>query len=686
MSWSKSRRIQFLAGSTALFLLLFIVLRAIFYFGFSEVGKSVHPDMHTLLKTLFIGFKFDLRLAILLTLPLLVMAYFPRVNLVTSEKMRYAARVYLALAVFSMLAFYIFDFGHYAYLGVRLNSTVLRFSDDAAISLVMVWQSYPVMWILLAWVLTTVIFMWLVLVLERRTLQRPGDDIKGHQIALGATIVLVFVVGGLLGRVANFNIFNPVPLRWNHAFFSGNSIVSALGVNPVLFFYDTFEQREEPFDLEQVQKYYPVIAEYLGVEDVDPENLVIDRVIGPQPHRLDYDTPPNVIFVMLESLGASRVGSYGNPLKPTPNLDFIAENGWFFPNFYVPVSGTAKTVFASITGLADVSSVATATRNPMIAEQRVVYNALHDYRKFYFLGGSAGWANMSAVINQSIKDIKMYEEGAWKSPVVDVWGISDLDLFREVDEILANQPKDKPFFAYIQTAANHRPFTIPKDNDGFEVKELPIEELNKWGFRNAPQFNAVRLLDFNIGRFFEMAKASGYYENTIFVFFGDHNNRITTTPHMAPFYEVLDLDGLHVPHMIFAPGLLEPRVVEEATSLVDVAPTVMGLLGLEYLNSSMGRDVNMPAPEGDRVVFTQTAEKRFPVIGAVSKDYMVRMNADGSDAKMHDLNSPTPATDVSAQFPEAFSSMSDLARGTYETTRCQFYHNTVGEARRREKD
>jgi hypothetical protein len=74
------------------------------------------------------------------------------------------------------------------------------------------------------------------------------------------------------------------------------------------------------------------------------------------------------------------------------------------------------------------------------------------------------------------------------------------------------------------------------------------------------------------------------------------------------------------------------------------------------------------------------------VIGAVSKNYMVRMNADGSDAKMHDLNSPTPATDVSAQFPEAFSSMSDLARGTYETTRFQFYHNTVGEARRREKN
>ena len=61
MSWSKSRRIQFLAGSMVLFILLFMALRAIFYFGFSEVGRSVHPDLHTLWKTLFIGFKFDLQ-------------------------------------------------------------------------------------------------------------------------------------------------------------------------------------------------------------------------------------------------------------------------------------------------------------------------------------------------------------------------------------------------------------------------------------------------------------------------------------------------------------------------------------------------------------------------------------------------------------------------------------------------
>jgi phosphoglycerol transferase MdoB-like AlkP superfamily enzyme len=685
MAWWKSRRIRFIAGSTVLFLVLFLMLRAIFYFGFSEVGKSVHPDFDTLFKTLFIGFKFDLRLAILLTLPLFVFAYWPRINLTTSQLVRNVARVYLALAVLAVLAFYIIDFGHYAYLGIRVNSTVLRFMEDASISATMVWQSYPVIWIVVGWILASIAFVALAIVLERHTILRPGDHISGKQVALGSVIVVIMLIGGLLGRFVNFNIFNPVPLRWNHAFFSGNAAVAALGVNPVLFFFDTFEQREDPYDRELVEKYYTTVADYLGVQNQDSQNLNYDRVIAPQPHRISYERPPNVIFIMLESLGATRLGAYGNPLKPTPNLDAIADAGWFFRNFYVPVSGTAKTVFASITGLPDVSSVQTATRNPMIAEQRVVLNSFEDYRKFYVIGGSAGWANMSAVINQSIKDIQLFEEDNWAEPIVDVWGISDLSLFREVDQILSRLPGDKPFFAYIQTAGNHRPFTVPEDNDGFEIQSVPDDVLRENGFRSAEQYNAVRLIDFNIGRMMDFARSSDYFDNTIFVLFGDHNNRITSTPYQAPFYEALDLDGLHVPHMIYAPKLLQHRDIDMATSLVDMFPTVAGILGLEYLNSTMGRDVNIPAPEGERVVFTQTADKRFPIIGAVTKDHMVRMNHDGSDAKMHDLSSSEPLVDISAQYPDEFQRLQDLARGIYVTTKFQFYHNTVGEARRRSK-
>ena len=678
MAWLKSGRLQYAAGIVALFFLIFVALRAIFYFGFSEVGQTVHPDPATLFETLYIGVKFDLRLAILLSLPVFLLTWIPRYNVSRSVALRRLARIYIAVALLVTLLFYIIDFGHYAYLGTRLNSTVMRFFDDLSISANMMWESYPVVQVALAWLLTVTVAYWLVMVLERKTLDREPQPVTKLQAVAGTAIVVLLVLGGLLGRFADINIENPVPLRWNHAFFSGNESVSALGINPVLFFYDTFEQREPRYDMEQVRHYYPMIADYLNVTDRDETRLNYDRSISAGPQKLQFERPPNIVLIMLESLGASRLSVHDNPLNTSPNLDMMARDGWFFRNFYVPVSGTSKTVFASITGLPDVSSVKTATRNPLISEQRIVLNYLTEHEKFYFIGGSAGWANMSALIQRSIKGIKLYQEDDYTEPLVDVWGISDLGLFREVDRVLARLPQDRPFFAYIQTAANHRPFTIPEENEGFQVDNLPEEEVMQHGFKSTAQYNAVRLLDFNIGKFLEMAKRSGYFEDTIFVLFGDHNNRITTTPHMEPYFELLDLDGLHVPHIIYAPKYLEPRVIEEATSLVDMIPTMAGFLGIDYVNSTMGRDISVPAPEGERAVYTQTDRKRAPVIGAITKNYMLRMQHDGSDAKLHDLHADDPSADVSAQFPEKAEMLKDLAKGIYETTKFQFYHNTVG--------
>lgn len=678
MAWLKSGRLQYTAGVVTLFFLIFVALRAVFYFGFSEVGQTVHPDSATLFETLYIGVKFDLRLAILLSLPVFLLTWFPRYNVSRSTGIRRLARIYIAVALLITLLFYIIDFGHYAYLGTRLNSTVLRFFEDLSISANMMWESYPVVRVALAWLLTVTVAYWLVMLLERKTLDREPQPVTKLQAVSGTVIVIFLILGGLLGRFADINIENPVPLRWNHAFFSGNESISALGINPVLFFYDTFEQREPRYDMEQVRHYYPVIADYLHVTDRDETSLNYDRSISAGPQKLQFERPPNIVLIMLESLGASRLSVHDNPLETSPNLDMMARDGWFFRNFYVPVSGTSRTVFASITGLPDVSSVKTATRNPLISEQRIVLNYLTEHDKFYFIGGSAGWANMSALIQRSIKGIKLYQEDAYTEPLVDVWGISDLGLFREVDRVLARQPQDRPFFAYIQTAANHRPFTIPEENEGFQVDNLPEEEVIRHGFKSTAQYNAVRLLDFNIGKFLEMAKRSGYFEDTIFVLFGDHNNRITTTPHMEPFYELLDLDGLHVPHIMYAPKYLEPRVIEEATSLVDVIPTIAGFLGIDYVNSTMGRDISGPTPEGERAVYTQTDRKRAPVIGAITKNYMLRMQHDGSDAKLHDLHADDPSADVTAQFPEKALMLKDLAKGIYETTKFQFYHNTVG--------
>lgn len=675
MAWLRSRRLHYFVGGVAILFVLLVALRAVFYLGFSSVAPGELQSRGVILETLGLGLRFDLRLAILLMLPAMLLAWLPVWNSVRSSLLRWVARVYLVLALAILLLMYIFDFGHYAYLGVRLNASALKFIADAGISQQMVWESYPVIWITLGWLVTLLVSVWAFVRLEKVTLDKPKTVIPLWSRILGSVVMVILVFLALLGRYTNINLQNPVPLRWSDAFFAGDSELGALGLNPVLFFYDTLSVPQERYDLDQVREHYPTVSRYLGVENPDIEQLTFNREVGVQPHRLDVTQPPNVVFVMLESLGTTAVGAYGNPLNPTPNIDSMAQESWFFRHFYVPVTGTAKTVWASITGIPDVSRSETATRNPLITNQHTLINALEGYNKIYTIGGNSGWANMNALIRQSIDGVKLYEEGGWKAKNVDVWGISDLDLFKETDQILRSLPKDEPFFAYIQTAGNHRPFTIPAENDGFEAIERSLEEVQAAGSRSVAQYNAARLLDFNLGRMIELAKEGGYFDNTIFVMFGDHNTRIANIDFMKPAFDQLGLESNNVPLLIYAPKLLPPREFDEAVGLADLLPTITSLLGKEYDNRTMGRDVLQPSPEGERVVPVVLREGTFPLIGAVSKDFLLQMNYDGTEPSLHDLNSTTPLDNVAEEHPEEYQRLLPLTRGLYETSRFMMYEN-----------
>ncbi|WP_459679349.1 LTA synthase family protein [Pseudomonas fluorescens] len=666
----QSRRLRYGVGAIGLVFVLLAALRLVFLISFSGLALNTPA----LPETLGIGLRFDLRLAVLVLLPLALLAWFPRWNLTTLPALRWLARGYLVVALAVVGLVYIIDFGHYAYLGVRINATVLRYLQDAQISQQMVWETYPVLWITACWLAAVAVWVWALVCLERLTLDGERKPIGTLTLASVSVVGVIAVLLALLGRVNNLNLENPVPLRWSDAFFSGNSQVAAVGLNPVLFLYDTLKVGQSQFDAAQVRQHYPQVAQYLGVEQPDPEQLNFIREQAVQPYRLPGERPPNVIFVMLESLGTSAVGAYGNPLNPTPNLDTLATQSWFFKHFYVPVTGTAKTVWASISGVPDVTRQETATRNPLITRQHTLINAFEGYQKFYMIGGNAGWANINALIRQSIDGVQLFDESHWRSPRVDVWGISDLDLFKEGDQLLRAVPKDQPFFAYLQTSGNHRPFTIPKQNDGFQLNNVTLEQAQAAGSRSVEQYNAVRLLDYNIGRLMEIAKAGGWYDNSIFVFFGDHNTRISQIPHMAPAFEQLCLESNNVPLLIHAPGL-QPRVIDEAVGLADLLPTVAGMAGIPFRNGAMGRDIQQPAPEGERVVPLVLHEGTFPIIGGVTKDFLLQMQHDGSSPTLHDLASQTPREDVAEQHPEEFQRLQGLTRGLHESARLMLFRN-----------
>ena len=177
---------------------------------------------------------------------------------------------------------------------------------------------------------------------------------------------------------------------------------------------------------------------------------------------------------MLESVGVAPMSYYGNPINTTPKMDSLLKQSANFTNFYIHKTGTAASVFASITGLPDVDNVRTASRNPMIIDQRIVFDQFDGYEKLYFLGGSANWANIRGVFQSNINNLKIFEEGSYETENrADVWGIDDYELFKESDkELMKLHQQNKPFIAYIQTATNHMPFTVPDQMESFK----PLEE------------------------------------------------------------------------------------------------------------------------------------------------------------------------------------------------------------------
>ena len=395
------------------------------------------------------------------------------------------------------------------------------------------------------------------------------------------------------------------------------------------------------------------------------------RIKTPDSGELDfarYVTPTrkpaaryNLVVIHLESFAAFKSGTFGNRLNATPHFDAIAKDGLLFTNFFVPEVPTARSVFEMLTGIPDVNPTTTASRNPLVVNQHTLVNALEGYEKYYFLGGSATWGNIRGLFAHNIPGLHIFEEGDYDAPQVDGWGVSDVVLFDKAHR--AFRDETKPFFAFIQTAGNHRPYSIPEDHPGFELAQVDAAALAENGFDGLAAYNGLRYLDFSLGAFFAKAREAPYFKNTVFVMYGDHGNPSTQqTP-----WEQLLLTGYHVPCVIYAPGLVKGgRRIDFTASLPDSLPTALSLIGVPYLNTALGRDLLDLGP-GDR---------HFSLIGhtgVLDDEFYFRLDPGGP--RLFRYRSEKGAEDVHERFPEKVAELQRLQQALYETSKYMLYHN-----------
>ncbi|MFB0505783.1 MAG: LTA synthase family protein [Thermodesulfobacteriota bacterium] len=647
------RRIRFGLVVIGFNVLIFTLFRLIFWAVFRSTAQEA-PGLD-FLWALYVGFKFDLRLSLLICLPVLALSWIPGLNFVRSPIAKRIWLVYfVAMAAFLILTYFV-DLAHYDYLHDRLNASAMEHILSPEIALQFIWETYPVIPGILVLVLLSVGFGWLVNRFAYRELREDENPLTRWVKVATVSVALILYGFGIYGKWSRY------PLRWSEAYFSTNPFVSALAINPVLFFFDTLEYKMTPFDEEAVRKHYDLVANLLGVDNPDPATLNFSRYVRPKeklPGR------PNIVLIHLESFAGFKVGALGNALNPTPHFDSIARKSLLFTNFFVTRPPTARAVFTVMFGIPDIHSPHSASRNPLIVRQHTIVNALDGYKYLYFLGGSATWGNIRAILAHNIAGMQIFEEGDFSESPDDVWGVSDLHLLEEANRVLRVQ--DKPFFALIQTAGNHRPYTIPKDKRDFEEVEVDEAKLQENGFDSLEAYNGMRFLDYSLGHFFRLASKEDYFKRTIFCLYGDHG---TVATRQIP-WDKLSLTMHHVPFAVYAPGYFsEGRTIDTTASLVDVLPTVFGLIGVPYLNKTLGRDLLIARPKDKHFAFIDSLYR-----GLLNDEFFLLVDPGGVQ-RLYRYRSDTPLEDVRGKYPGRAAEMAGLCQAIRETSRYLLYHN-----------
>ena len=646
-------RIRFALVVVGLNMLLLTLFRVVFWMLFRSTATEVSAS--DLLWAFYLGFKFDLRLSLLICLPTLALSWIPWLNPSRSSTVKGIWILYfMAMGLFLILAHFI-DFAHYDYLHDRVNASVFEnvFSPD--ISLKVIWESYSVIPQLLLVFFLSMSYGWVMHRFTSRELKERGRPLVGWRKGVAIGLALILYGFGIFGKLSQY------PLRWSEAYFSPNPFVSALALNPVLFFFDTWQYKTSSYNKEAVKKHYALMANFLEVDHPDPVTLNFSRSVRP---KKSLPGRPNVVFILLESFAGFKVGALGNGLNPTPHFDSISQKSLLFRNFFVTRPPTARAVFTLMFGIPDIHAPHSASRNPLLVRQHTIVNALEGYKKMYFLGGSANWGNIRGVLAHNIEGLEVYEEGNFQYLPDDAWGISDLHLFEEANRILRVQ--NKPFFALIHTAGNHKPFTIPKDKRDFKEVVEDETKLRENGFDSLKAYNGMRFLDYSLGHFFRLASKEDYFRNTIFCMFADHG---TIATRQIP-WDRLTLTSHHVPFAIYAPGYIsEGRTIDTAANLVDVLPTVVSFIGIPYLNKSLGRDLLEERPK----------EKHFAYIdsmrtGLLDDEFFLMIDPKGVQ-RLYRYRSDSPLEDVRGQYPGRAEEMARLCQAIRETSKYLLFHN-----------
>ena len=357
------------------------------------------------------------------------------------------------------------------------------------------------------------------------------------------------------------------PIRVGTAYFSNNAFLNQLGLNPNFVLLNTsLEQlngKSKEVKLMDNSEAIRNVRQYLNITSEDADSPIVRMVSA-----TDFAQRKNVVLILMESMSSYYL--YGDSTETkVPFLKDLLMKSVHFPNFYSAGIHTFNGIYSSL-----FSYPALLSQHSMKSGDMLSYAGMpavlrnHGYRTIYFSTHDAQFDNVGGFLMANQVEQIISQQDYPGKEVLSNLGVPDDYMFRFSMDYLNNAPE--PFFATFLTASNHPPYIIPSY---FSPKSEKIKE------------QIVEYSDWAIQQFFELAEKEKWYENTIFVITGDHGAIIEGGGRDAAF-------SFHrVPFIVYEPDKQEAKLIDHLGGQIDIFPTIMGVLGLEYRNNTLGVDI-----------------------------------------------------------------------------------------------